>query len=110
MIRYWLLAVAILAEVAATTALGRSQGFTRLGPSLVVVVGYGAAFYLLSLVLKVMPTGIVYGLWSGAGIVLIAMVAWLWGKQPLDFPAIIGLALIAAGVVTINLFSKTAGH
>jgi small multidrug resistance pump len=107
---YLLLAAAIVAEVAATTALARSDGFTRLAPSLVVVVGYGAAFYLLSLVLKTMPTGVVYGLWSGLGIVLITLVAWIWGRQPLDIPAVAGLVLIAAGVMTIQLFSKAGGH
>ena len=108
--RYFLLAAAIVAEVAATTALARSAGFTRLGPSVVVVIGYGAAFYLLSLVLQTLPTGIVYGLWSGLGVLLITLVAWIWGRQPLDAPAVIGLALIAAGVVTINLFSRAGGH
>jgi small multidrug resistance pump len=108
--KYLLLAAAIVAEVAATTALARSAGFTRPGPSFVAVTGYGAAFYLLSLVLKVMPTGVVYGLWAGLGIVLITLVAWIWGRQPLDWQAMFGLALISAGVVTINLFSKVAGH
>jgi small multidrug resistance pump len=108
--KYLLLAAAIIAEVAATTALARSAGFTRFGPSVVAVVGYGAAFYLLSLVLQVMPTGVVYGLWAGLGIVLITLVAWIWGRQPLDWQAVFGLALISAGVVTINLFSKVAGH
>jgi small multidrug resistance pump len=83
---------------------------TRLGPGVIVVIGYGAAFYLLSLVLQEMPTGVVYGLWSGLGIVLITLVAWIWGRQPLDLPAVAGLALIAAGVVVINFFSKAAGH
>ena len=110
MTRYLLLAAAIVAEVAATTALARSAGFTRLGPSVVVVIGYCAAFYLLSLVLQTMPTGVVYGLWSGLGVLLITLVAWIWGRQPLDLPAVAGLALIAAGVVVINFFSKSAGH
>lgn len=110
MTRYLLLAAAIVAEVAATTALARSAGFTRLGPGVVVVVGYGAAFYLLSLVLQVMPTGVVYGLWSGLGIVLITLVAWFWGRQPLDLAAVVGLALISAGVMVINFFSKAGGH
>ena len=105
-----LLAAAIVAEVAATTALARSAGFTRLGPSVVVVIGYGAAFYMLSLVLQTMPTGVVYGLWSGLGVLLITLVAWIWGRQPLDLPAVAGLALIAAGVLVINVFSKSAGH
>ena len=108
--RYALLAAAIVAEVAATTALARSAGLTRIGPGFVVVIGYGAAFYLLSLVLQEMPTGVVYGLWSGLGIVLITLVAWIWQRQPLDLPAVVGLALIAAGVVVINVFSQTASH
>lgn len=108
--RYLLLAAAIVAEVVATTALARSAGLTRLGPGLVVVVGYGAAFYLLSLVLLSMPTGVVYGLWSGLGIVLITLVAWIFQRQPLDLPAVVGLAMITTGVVVINLFSKAASH
>ena len=110
MIPYLYLAVAVLAEVAATTALARSDGFTRLGPGIVVVIGYGAAFYLLSIVLRTMPTGVVYGLWSGLGIVLITLVAWIWAKQPLDAAAVFGLALIAAGVIVINVLSKTGGR
>ena len=108
--RYLLLAAAIVAEVVATTALARSAGLTRLGPGLVVVVGYGAAFYLLSLVLQSMPTGVVYGLWSGLGIVLITLVAWIFQRQPLDLPAVVGLALIAGGVLVINLYSEAGGH
>ncbi len=105
-----LLVLAIVAEVAATTALAKSESFTKLLPSLIVVAGYGVAFYCLSIVVRVLPTGIVYAIWSGLGIVLITLVAWLWSKQPLDLPAILGLALIAAGVIVINLFSKTATH
>jgi small multidrug resistance pump len=108
--RYLLLAAAVAAEVVATSALARSAGMTRLGPSLIVLVGYGAAFYLLSLVLQTMPTGLVYGLWSGLGIVLITLVAWVWQRQPLDLPAVLGLSLIAAGVVVIQMFSKSAAH
>jgi small multidrug resistance pump len=110
MLRYLLLAAAIVAEVAATTALARSAGMTRLWPSVIVVLGYGAAFYMLSLVLQTMPTGVVYGLWSGLGIVLITLVAWVWQRQPLDLPAVVGLAMIAAGVMVIQLFSKSAAH
>src|SRR2546423_3058860 len=100
--RYLLLAAAIVAEVVATTALARSAGLTRLGPGLVVVVGYGAAFYLLSLVLQSMPTGVVYGLWSGLGIVLITLVAWIFQRQPLDFAAVSRAALITAAAGVIN--------
>ncbi|MEF2072827.1 SMR family transporter [Consotaella aegiceratis] len=105
-----LLLAAIIAEVIATTALARSHSFSRLVPSLLAVLGYAVAFWLLSFPLRTMPTGIVYAIWSGLGIVLIALVGWLWSGQSLDFPAILGLALILAGVAVINLFSTTVGH
>ena len=104
------LAIAIVAEVIATTALARSESFSRLVPSLVAVVGYAAAFWFLSTPLRTMPTGIVYAIWSGLGIVLIALVAWVWSKQPLDLAAIVGLGLILAGVVVVNVFSHTVKH
>ena len=108
---YWLiLAVAIVAEVIATSALKLSDGFTRLWPSLLVVVGYGTAIYLLSLTLKVIPVGIVYAIWSGVGIVLIAIAATLFLGQRLDAPAMIGMALIVSGVVVIHLFSQVSVH
>ncbi|MEZ5778988.1 MAG: SMR family transporter [Paracoccaceae bacterium] len=107
---YAFLVVAIVAEVIATTALARSESFSRLWPSVVTVVGYAIAFWCLSFPLRVMPTGIVYAIWSGFGIVLIALVAWFWAKQTLDFAAILGLALIIAGVAIINLFSNAVGH
>lgn len=107
---YLALFAAIVAEVVATSALARSDSFTRLGPSIVTIVGYGIAFYLLSIPLKVMPTGIVYAIWSGLGIVLISAVAWVWSGQKLDAPAILGLGLIVAGVLVVNLFSKSVGH
>ena len=101
---------AIIAEVVATTALKASDGFTKFWPSLIVVIGYGIAFYLLSLVLKSIPTGVAYAIWSGVGVVLIALAAWLLQGQKLDAAAMIGMALIVAGVVVMNLFSKTAAH
>jgi small multidrug resistance pump len=104
------LGAAILAEVVATTALARSDSFTKLIPSTVAVVGYVAAFWLLSFPLRTIPTGIVYAIWSGLGIVLITAVAWVWSKQSLDLPAIVGLGLIMTGVAVVNLFSKTVGH
>lgn len=104
---YALLGLAIIAEVVATTALARSDGMSRLAPTLVMIVGYGVAFWCLGLTLKVLPTGIVYAIWSGLGIVLIALVAWLWGGQRLDLPALIGMGLILSGVLVINLFSRT---
>lgn len=107
---YALLLFAIVAEVVATTALARTDGFTRLWPSIVTVAGYAIAFWSLSFVLRVMPTGVVYAIWSGLGVVLVALVAWVWSRQTLDLPAVIGLCLIVAGVAVINLFSRTVGH
>jgi small multidrug resistance pump len=107
--KYWLLLfAAILSEVAATTALKLSEGFTRLWPSLVVVAGYGAAFYLLSFTLKAIPVGVAYAVWSGVGIVAITTIGWLWFGQSLDKPAICGIALILAGVLVLNVFSKAS--
>jgi small multidrug resistance pump len=107
---YLYLLIAIVCEVVATSALKQADGFTRLWPSLVCLVGYGAAFYLLSILVKTIPVGIVYAIWSGAGIVLIAAVGWFWFKQSLDIAAIIGLILIVAGVLIVNLFSSSVGH
>ena len=107
---YLYLGIAVAAEVIATSALKASDGFTRLLPSLVVVVGYGIAFYFLSLVLKTVPVGVAYAIWSGAGIVLIGLIGWLVLKQPLDLPAMLGMGLIVAGVAVIQLFSRTAAH
>ncbi len=107
---YLYLSCAILAEVIATTALKSSHGFTRLGPSLVTAVGYGVAFYCLSLTLRTVPTGVAYAIWSGVGIVLIAGLEWLLRGQKLDAPALAGMALIVAGVAVMNLFSKTLPH
>ncbi|AKH36832.1 MULTISPECIES: SMR family transporter [Nitrosomonas] len=104
------LSLAILSEVIATSFLKATEGFTRFCPSLVVVVGYLLAFYLLSLTLKTIPVGIAYAIWSGAGVVLIAIIGWLFLEQSLDIPAIIGLLLIVAGVLIINVFSKTVSH
>ena len=105
-----MLAIAILSEVFATTALKQSQGFTRLPWSIATVVGYGIAFYFLSQTLKTIPTGIAYAIWSGAGIVLISAAAWIFQGQKLDFPAAIGMTLIIGGVVVINVFSNVAAH
>ena len=105
----WLtLILAVAAETVGTTALEASRQFTRPGPVAVVVVGYGLAFWLLSLTLRTMPVGIVYGLWSGLGVVLIALIGWLVFGQRLDGPAVLGLGLILAGVLVIHLFSGTA--
>lgn len=109
-LNYAYLLVAILFEVAATTALKQTHGFTRLAPSLVTVTGYALAFYFLALTLRTMPVGIVYALWSGAGIVLITAIGWVWFRQALDLPALAGIGLIMAGVAVINLFSRTVVH
>jgi small multidrug resistance pump len=102
---YLYLAIAIVAEVIGTSALKAAEGFTRPLASLVVVVGYGIAFYFLSLSLKTIPVGIAYAIWSGAGVALITLIGWIVFKQRLDAPALAGLALIVAGVVVIQVFS-----
>lgn len=108
---HWLyLLVAIVAEVIGTTALKVSNGFTRPWPSFIVVTGYGAAFFFLSLTLRAMPVGIAYAVWSGVGVVLITLIGWLWFQQKLDAAGIVGIALIIAGVLVLNLFSRTTTH
>lgn len=109
-IGYLYLSFAIVAEVIATSALKASDGFTRPWPTTIVVLGYGAAFYFLSLVLKTVPVGVAYAIWGGAGIVLIALIGWLVLKQPLDLPAVVGIGLIVAGVAVIQLFSTATPH
>ena len=109
-VNYGFLLAAIISEVIATTALKAAEGFSRLWPSVVVVVGYGLAFYFLSLTLRTIPVGIAYAVWSGIGIVLIAIAGWLIYRQPLDLPAVLGIALILTGVLVIQVFSQTAGH
>lgn len=107
---YLILAIAILAETIGTTALQASQQFTRVVPSLIVVVSYGLAIYLLAVSLKTFPVGIAYALWSGLGIVFIAVIGFVAFGQKLDLPAMLGMALIIGGIVIINVFSKTATH
>ena len=107
---YLYLGVAIVFEVIGTSALQASETLTRLVPSLVMVVAYAASFLFLALTLRTIPVGIAYAVWSGIGIVLIAAVGWLWFKQPLDLPALIGLGLIIGGVVVVNGFSQTLPH
>ncbi|WP_342768173.1 multidrug efflux SMR transporter [Marinomonas piezotolerans] len=102
-----ILFVAILSEVIATSALKASDGFTKLGPSVLVVIGYALAFYFLSLALKVMPVGIAYAIWAGLGIVLTAIIGWIMFGQKLDLAAFLGIALILLGVLVINVFSGT---
>jgi len=107
---YLILILAVMFETVGTSALQASQQFTRLWPSVLVVVGYGMSFYLLALTLKYMPVGVVYALWSGMGIVLIALIGWIVFRQTLDLPAIIGMSMIIAGIIVIQLFSRTAMH
>lgn len=107
---YVLLAIAIVAEVLATTALKASMSFTRLGPSIIVVIGYGLAFWLLTLVMRTVPVGLAYAIWSGAGIVLVTLLAAFFYRQIPDTPALLGIGLIISGVLVIQLYSNTGGH
>lgn len=107
---YIYLGIAIVSEVIGTSALNASQGFTRLLPSAIVVVAYACAFYFLSLTLRSIPVAIAYAIWSGIGIVLIALIGVFWFRQPLDLAALIGMALIIAGVVVVNGFSRSVVH
>lgn len=104
---YLYLAIAIIAEVAGTTALKASDGFTKLSPSIAVVIGYGVAFYFLALVLKHIPVGMAYAIWSGAGIVLISLVGFVLFDQRLDAPALIGIAFIITGIAIMQLYSSS---
>ncbi|OWK33314.1 SMR family transporter [Sphingomonas dokdonensis] len=110
MVSYAYLAIAIVAEVIATSFLKQSDGFTRPVPTIVMAIGYLVAFFFLSLTLREVPTGIAYAIWSGVGIVLITAIAWIVQGQRLDAPAVIGMALIVAGVLVMNLWSRTTGH
>ena len=107
---YLYLIAAVVAEVVATSALAVSDGVTRLPPSLVTVAFYAVALYLLSLTLRTLPVGVVYAIWSGLGIVLVAVVGAVWLRQALDLPALLGIALILAGVVVVNVFSAAVRH
>lgn len=107
---YVFLVIAIVAEVIGTSALKASEGFSKTVPSVVTVVAYGAAFYCLSITLKTVPVGVAYAIWSGVGVALIALVGWALFDQKLDAAAIIGMGLIVAGVVVMQIFSKTNGH
>lgn len=107
---YLTLAIAIMAEVTGTSAMKASEGFSRPAPSAIVLVAYCTSIFFMSLTVKAMPVGIVYAVWSGVGIVVIATVGWLWYGQKLDFAALAGISLIVAGVLVINLLSKTVTH
>jgi len=104
------LAIAIISEVIATSALKSAEGFTRLVPSVLVIVGYLSAFYFLSLTIRTIPLGIVYAIWAGIGVALVALVGWVYYHQSLDAAALIGISLIVCGVIVINVFSKTVIH
>jgi small multidrug resistance pump len=108
--KYVYLIIAIASEVVATSTLKPSEQFTRLVPSLLVVAGYGSSFYFLSLVLNSIPLGVAYALWSGLGVVLVAVAGMFLFKQVPDLPAVIGMAMIIGGVVVINVFSRTVSH
>ena len=104
---HWLyLSIAILAEVVATSSLKAAEGFTRLNPSLLVIFGYGTAFYFLSLTLRTMQVGTAYAIWSGVGTVLVSLIAWILFNQKLDAAAIVGITLIIAGVVISKFLSQ----
>ncbi|NUH64214.1 multidrug efflux SMR transporter [Sulfitobacter sp. S0837] len=107
---YLWLFIAVIAETLGTTAVQASQQFTRLWPSVAVVVFYVISFYCMSLTLKVMPVGVVYALWAGLGIVFIAIIGFLLFGQRLDPPALLGIAFIICGILIIHLFSKTSPH
>lgn len=107
---YIYLLLAVIAEVIATSALKPAMGFTKLLPSVIVVTGYATAFYLLSIIFQTLPVGITYAIWSGLGIVLVTLIGVLMFKQIPDLPAILGMVLIIAGVVVIQVFSKTMTH
>ena len=104
---YLYLGIAVAAEVIATSALKASDGFTRPLPTVVVALGYGVAFYFLSLVLKTVPVGVAYAIWSGLGVVLVALLSWWLFGQKLDLAALLGMGLIVAGVLVMNLFSSS---
>ncbi|SKA78182.1 small multidrug resistance pump [Thiothrix eikelboomii] len=107
---YFYLAIAILSEVVATSALRNSAEFTKLWPTVIMIIAYGSAFYFMTLALRTIPLGITYAIWSGLGIVLISLVGVLFYHERLDLPAVIGMGLIIAGVLVINLFSKMVVH
>ncbi len=109
-LHYIFLIFAIIAETIGTTALQASHQFTRFWPSVLVVIAYGLSFYLLAQTLRVMPVGVVYAMWSGLGIVMIAAIGYLVFGQRLDLPAVIGIGMILCGILVIHLFSNTSPH
>ena len=107
---YLFLTIAIISEVLGTAALKASEGFTKPLPTAVVLIGYGIAFLCLSLTLRTIPVGIAYAIWAGCGIVLVILASYVLFKQALDAPAMVGVGLILAGVVVVNVFSGTVNH
>ncbi|MGR3722882.1 multidrug efflux SMR transporter [Abyssibius alkaniclasticus] len=105
-----LLTLAIIGEVIGTSALKASDGLTHWGYALVTLLGYAVAFYFLSIVLKTMPVGVAYAIWSGAGVALVTLIGLVVFQQKLDFGAMLGIGLIVAGVLVLNVFSGTTGH
>ena len=109
--KYWVfLFLAVVSEVIGTSALKSAEGFSKLGPSLVVAAGFGCAFYFLSLTLKVIPVGVAYAVWSGVGIVMISLIGRFYFNQQLDAPAYLGISFIVVGVIIMQVFSKSVGH
>ncbi|MEO6807541.1 MAG: multidrug efflux SMR transporter [Isosphaeraceae bacterium] len=107
---WFYLTIAVASEVVATSMLEAAEGFTRWAPSMIVMVGYASAFYFLSLTLRTIPLGVAYAVWSGVGVALVSLIAWVVYRQTLDPGAIVGIALIVAGVVVLNLFSRASAH
>lgn len=107
---WFYLSIAIVAEVIATSALQATQGFTKGLPTVITLLGYALAFYMLSLSLRAIPLGIAYAIWSGVGVVCVGIIAYFLYKQSLDLPAILGMSMIVGGVMIINLFSKSMAH
>lgn len=107
---YLILLFAVAFETIGTTALQASQQFTRIGPSIIVVVAYAVSFLLLGWVLKFLPVGVAYAMWSGLGIVFIALIGLAVFGQRLDLPAVLGMAMILGGILVIHLFSNAAPH
>ena len=110
LVTYSALVVAIVFEVIGTTFLKQTAQFTRLWPTVFSLTSYAAAFYLLSMVLRTMPVGIAYAIWSGLGIVFVSLIGWVVFRQSLDLPAMIGLGMIVAGIIVVNVFSNSITH
>jgi small multidrug resistance pump len=108
---HWIyLTIAILSEVIATSSLKAADGFTRWAPSLIVVIGYSASFYFLSLTLRTLSVGVAYAIWSGVGVALVSLIGWTIYNQSLSLATFIGIIFICVGVVVLTLFSKTVSH